>query len=412
MGTKRSGYFCLALVVVILGQKLSFAQEAKPLGPGWLSLDSTVGVVDNGIANGKSVVEKALGISIGGYLDTAYQWSSNHPGKPASISGRYFDKDNNKIVFNDFHLVLDKPEKDWGVGFHISGDFGRTGELLREATFWGRRLHHEPSAELRESYLTTTIPLGAGIGIKGGLFVTPLGMEILPNPGAFNDNFSRSFLFNYAIPLRHLGVLFSYPVHKIVNVSAGIVTGWDQPFDLNGQPSFLGGITVTPNDKFSFVSNLIAGDEPTGTGLKPKKNTTRWTLSNVWTIKPSDPMAIALEYTFGRQEKGSLGGTRDATWQGVSGILSYSWTDRFNTAARAEFFNDRDGARLYGGFFGAPANVKVGEFTLTGAYKFTKMLLGRLELRQDLANNRVYRIGSSSADKNQTTLAAQATYSF
>src|SRR4249920_1264509 len=71
--------------------------EDKPLGPGWLSLDSSVGVVDNAIANGKSAVEKALGIGISGYLDTSYTWSSNHPHNPANISGRYFDKDYNKV---------------------------------------------------------------------------------------------------------------------------------------------------------------------------------------------------------------------------------------------------------------------------------------------------------------------------
>ena len=412
MRNKRWSCICLSLIAMVAGQGLTFAQEDKPLAPGWLSLDSSVGVVDNEIARGKSAGVTALGISLGGYLDTGYQWSSNHPKNPSNISLRYFDKDYNKLVFNGLHLVVDKPEKDWGVGFHISGDFGRTGELLREATFWGSTLRDEPSAELREAFVTTTIPLGAGIGIKGGLFVTPLGTEILPNPGAFNDNISRSFLFNLAIPFRHLGVLFSYPVHKSVSLSAGVVTGWDQPHDLNDDPSFLGGFTITPNDRFSFASNLIAGREPTGTGANPRKNTARWTLANVWTIKPTEPVAIALEYTYGRQEKASLGGTRDATWQGVAGIVSYSWTDRFTTALRGEFFNDRDGARILGDAFGTQANVKVAEFTVTGGYKFTKMLLGRLEFRQDVANARVYRKGADGADKNQTTLAAQATYSF
>src|SRR6185436_3971156 len=235
--------------------------EEKPLGPGWLSLDCCVGVLDGKIADGKGAVEKALGIGISGYFDTSYNWSSNYPKSPPKISGRYFEMDQNKIDFNDFHIALDKPEKDWGVGFHLAGDFGRTGELLREATLWGRRLHHEPSAELREAFLTTTIPIGEGLGIKGGLFVTPLGTEIIPNPGAFNDNISRSFLFNLAIPFRHLGVLFSYPVHKMVGLSFGVVTGWDNPRDNNNQPSFLGGVSFTPTDKISLVSNLVYGPE-------------------------------------------------------------------------------------------------------------------------------------------------------
>ena len=94
------------------------------------------------------------------------------------------------------------------MGFHVSGDFGRTGELLREATLWAKTFHKEPSAELREAYITSTIPVGEGIQFKGGLFVTPLGAEILLNPGSYNDQITRSFAFNYAVPLTSPGHAF------------------------------------------------------------------------------------------------------------------------------------------------------------------------------------------------------------
>ncbi len=397
--------FVLSLIVGTTG--LGRADEDKPLGPGWLSLDSSVGLLDNKIAEGKGVLEKALGISIGGFLDTSYTWSSNYPKSPANISGRYFDKDQNKIVFNDFHLVLDKPEKDWGVGFHIAGDFGRTGELLREATLWGKTFHKEPSAELREAFVTTTIPVGEGIGVKGGLFVTTLGTEILLNPGAYNDNISRSFLFNYAIPLRHLGMLFTYPMLKSLTVNAGVVTGWDDPYDNNHQPSGMWGFSFTPTDQFVLTSSFIYGPEQRNNDAHK-----RFTMSHVATFKPIDPLALTLEYSYGNEGKASLGGTRSANWQGVAGIVSYGWTDRFTTAFRGEVFDDADGARLGGNFYGTHADQTVGEITFTGSYKFTKMLLGRLEFRQDWSNEAFFQRGASKADKNQSTLAAQLLYSF
>jgi hypothetical protein len=399
----------LGLTLVALAAFVDAAIQAqdKPLGPGWLSLDNSVGVLDKRIADGKSNLEGSLGIGISGFLDTSYQWSSNHPKDPRNITGRYFDKDYNKLVFNNFHVAVEKPEKDWGVGFRLSGDFGRTGELLREATLWGKSLHDEPSAEVREAYLTTTIPIGEGIGVKGGLFVTTLGTEILPNPGAYNDNFSRSFLFNFAIPLRHLGVLFSYPFVKTFSVNAGVVTGWDNPRDNNQQPSFIGGIGFTPTEQFALVSNVIYGAEQ-----RSNNGDQRFTMSHVATIKPFDPLALILEYTYGREENASLGGTRDAVWQGIAGIASYGWTDRFTTALRGEYFHDRDGARLGGNFAGTHAKNSVAEATLTGSYKFTKMLLGRVEVRQDWSDEAFYKKGASSADKNQTTLAGQLIYTF
>lgn len=382
------------------------AQEDKPLAPGWLSLDSSVGALDKGIATGKGALEKALGISISGFLDTSYTWSSNHPRSPSAISGRYFDKDHNKIVFNDFNITLEKPEKDWGVGFKIVGDFGRTAELLREATLWNKKFQKQPSAELREAFLTTTIPIGEGLQIKGGKFVTLMGTEVIPAPSSYNPNISRSFLFNFAIPFTHLGVVFSYPVLKTLTIMGGPVTGWDNPHDNNSSPSFHGGFTFTPGEVFSLTTSVMAGPEQ-----RHNTNRNRFTLSNVATIKPISDLTLFLEYTYGHEEKVTAS-LRDGTWQGVAAIASYDWTERFNTALRAEWFNDRDGARLGGDFAGTHANVAVGEMTLTGAYKFTKMFLGRAEFRQDLANRAVFKKGSSGADSNQTTMAVQLIYQY
>ena len=74
--------FVLSLVIGATG--LGHADEDKPIGPGWLSLDSSVGLLDNKIAQSKGALEKALGITIGGFLDTSYTWSSNHPSSPAN----------------------------------------------------------------------------------------------------------------------------------------------------------------------------------------------------------------------------------------------------------------------------------------------------------------------------------------
>ena len=136
--------------------------------------------------------------------------------------------------------------------------------------------------------------------------------------------------------------------------------------------------------------------------------------SNVWTIKPIDPLAFSFEYTYGHQASGSLGGTRDATWQGIAWIAAYNWTDRGITAFRAEWFNDRDGART-GGAANGHANVALGEVTFTGSYRFTKMLMGRAEVRQDFSNQPVFRVGDLNKGNysfNQTSLALQLIYTY
>lgn len=379
------------------------AQEVK-LEPGWFSLDGSIGVVDKEIAEAKAALEKILGIHISGLFDVSYTWSSNRPGHRfnGDISGRYFDRDHNKVVFNAFNLTLEKPEKDWGVGFKLVGDFGRTGELLREATYYGvNKLPGagnggEPSAELREAFLTTTIPIGAGLQVKGGLFLAPIGMELIPTPGAYQENISRAFIPNLnSYPLRNLGTQFSYPVHKAVTVSFGVVTGWDNPHDNNRQPSFLGGITFTPTDAFSLSSAFIAGPEQPG-----KTGHHRAVVSHVATMKPVDPLTLFVEYTWGND--GSLGGH----WQGASAIASYNWTSRFYTALRGEVFHDKGGSR------GGVPRLTLGEITLTAGYKLTSQLLGRLEVRPDWSNKKFFAERNNGFDKSQTTLAWQVIYGF
>jgi hypothetical protein len=284
--------------------------------------------------------------------------------------------------------------------------------LLREATLWGKTLHKESSAELRESYITTTIPVGEGLQFKGGLFVTPLGTEILPAPGSYNDEISRSFAFNLGIPIRHLGGLFTYPVLKTLTISGGLVTGWDDPRDNNNSPSFLGGWNYTPTETFGLASNIIIGPEQAA-----PTNRVRTTWSNVATIKPMDPLTLLLEYTLGYEQKApTLAGDRNAWWHAFAGVASWNWTERFNTAFRGEVFLDSQGARTNasGLFFSNNTirNATLGEITLAGTYKFTKMFLGRMEVRQDWANHPVFKVSSSKADSNQTTLALQLIYTY
>jgi putative OmpL-like beta-barrel porin-2 len=432
--TRSVSGLLLAFTFLIVGP--AWAQEAKR-AQGWLSLDSSVGVLDTKVEAGKSVLEKSLGISISGFFDAGYNWSSNHPSNPANITGRYFDKDYNKLTFNDFNLTVEKPEKDWGVGVKVVSDFGRTAELLREATLWGKALHKQPSVELREAYLTTTIPVGEGLQVKGGKFVTPLGTEILPAPGSYNNNISRSFAFNFGVPWTHLGMLFTYPVLNTLSVSAGVVTGWDDPHDNNNAPSFLGGLNFTPADTFSFASNMIIGREwaargvhvvwghccplvwidrrewaALGTDHPVRSGGTRVAWSNVATMKPIDPLTVYLEYTLGHEDNALTPvGTRGAWWHALAFIGSYNWTERFNSAVRGELFYDAQAARTFGFASWTPTSrVSLGEVTVTGSYRFTNMLLGRAEVRQDWITKTIS--VRAKTDEAHTTLAVQLIYTF
>ena len=209
--------------------------------------------------------------------------------------------------------------------------------------------------------------------------------------------------------LRHLGGLFSYPFLKTLTATAGLVTGWDNPRDNNGSPSGLFGVNFTPADSFTLASNIILAQSRRITPTH-----TRVTWSNVATIKPMDPLTLLLEYTVGSEIKASTPtGNKNSQWYAFAATGSWGWTDRFFTSLRTELFLDEGASRTQGFAATKPIfNVSLGEVTLAATYKFTKMLLGRAEFRQDWANRAVYKKGNSNADANQTTLAWQVLYQF
>ena len=110
MRQKTMGMVFLLATLLVTGNP-THGQETQGLGPGWLSLDSSVGKLDTSIQNGKSKLENYMfGFKLSGFLDTSYTWSSNYPDPDISI--RVFDIDQNKIVFIDFNITLDRAVAD------------------------------------------------------------------------------------------------------------------------------------------------------------------------------------------------------------------------------------------------------------------------------------------------------------
>ncbi len=64
------------------------------------------------------------------------------------------------------------------------------------------------SLDLLESTARLRLPVGNGLVVKFGRFVTPLSAEVIDATG--NAFYSHSFLFNYASPFTHVGVKLDY----------------------------------------------------------------------------------------------------------------------------------------------------------------------------------------------------------
>lgn len=373
-----------------------------------------VAAAPEGLENRVKKLEDGIGllngIKFGGMVYGSYNYNFNNPDSKDN-SLRVFDNRANNFTLDLAQIALSKEEQG-GVGFKVVLNYGHTAGLMQsDWTGDGSFSNGTNNFELEEAYMTYTAGIGKGLGIKAGKFVTLLGAEVIESPN--NLNISRSFLFGYAIPFTHTGVLFSYPVMERVSLSAGVVNGWDNVIDSNKGKSFLGNLTVNPIDALTLSFNGVYGAE-----LPDKGGSKRGVFDLVATYNLNDHVTFMTNYDYGSESDTGLGGG-DALWQGVAGYVNISgglfnpdW-EPFSIAQRLEWFSDEDGVRT-------GQRQDLWEATTTLKYKITENLHLRAEYRHDDSNKRVFAqrrftVGDDTITHflhGQDTLAAELAYLF
>lgn len=104
-------------------------------------------------------------------------------------------------------------------------------------------------------------PIGSGLTVDAGKFVTPAGAEVIETQD--NWNYSRSLLFAWAIPYYHAGVRASYAVNDKVTATGFVLNGWNNVKDNNASKSVAAQVVVAPTDRVSLAATWMGGAEQT-----------------------------------------------------------------------------------------------------------------------------------------------------
>lgn len=266
-----------------------------------------------------------------------------------------------------------------------------------------------PEFDIQELYGSARAPIGNGLTLKAGKFVTLLGYEVIESP--LNLNTSRSLLFVYSIPLTHVGGLLTYPISPRVSVTAGPVIGWDVLDDNNEDLTWMGQLATTPAEGLLANLQFIVGPEQFDT------SEVRWVADLVLTYTGVDRLTLGLNSDVGREEdEASLVAAglaeADASWWGTAAYAAYDLTDRLRAATRVEYFQDTDGVRTLA--LGPGQQVNLWEATATLQYNVWKGLFGRVEYRHDEADENIFDLdegGVATAD-SQDTMGLSLYYTF
>ncbi len=362
----------------------------------------------------------ALGIDIHALVALDYQYSLNHPDSD-KIEYRFFDADSRSFFLNDVALFFSRQKEDEDLGFVVNVDFGKTAEAAGGITFWKNDSNknnladdsseNDNSVELREAYLTYKLPVGDGIVLKGGKFVSLLGYEIMKTYSAFNANITNSIMFGYAIPLTHTGLLLSVPLGDMFAMDVGVINGWDNVTDNNDSKSLIAGFKIAPADIITMYIAGTYGAEQTDNG-----HSKRGMMTANATLTPLDMLTLALDLNYGNDtdtlpHRSTSGGRRSAEWWGAAAYATVGITEDLSFNLRTEYFNDPDGVRSGFTAPGRAPGVGVWEVTPTIAYQVTKGLLARMEYRHDEADQPFFGKGARF-QSGSDTVAGELLYAF
>jgi putative OmpL-like beta-barrel porin-2 len=332
------------------------------------------------------------GLKVRGWLEGYSAWNANRPDRATvdahqassvirtsnlTIEGRTFDVKAESLRLDLAEIEVERVPERGRFGFKVDLAGGDVQDILHATTEaaspgsvssskgWDRNVQH-----VSVSYLA---PLGSGLRVDLGKFVTHIGIEAIES--IKNRNFSHTYLTTYAIPAQDTGLRLNYSFNLELYGEVYILKGWNVTYDNNDRLSYGLSVGWTPSDKVSFTANYLGGPERNG------DNDDRRDLLDLqltWAL--SSTLSSAVNVDLGRDANAVAPG-RDASWGGIAVYLRQNVGERFSPTLRAEYFADTEG-------FATGVAQHVVAFTLTGDTRvgaktsFVKLLL-RPEVRYD-----------------------------
>ncbi|MEO8054259.1 MAG: porin [Acidobacteriota bacterium] len=334
-------------------------------------------------------------ISVNAFVSASYSYNFNRP-DTGSNQLRVFDFDDNTFKVDVAEVVLQKAVSKAGeAGFRI--DFVAGSSIPRVSS--SRGLLQGQDVDLQQAFVSWIAPVGSGLRLDLGKFVTHFGYEVIDGSDGWNDNATRSFLFGFTIPYAHTGLKATYTWSEQLAGMLEILNGWDVARDNNTSKSLGAQIAWTPSKAVTVAGNFMTGPERENVNADP-----RTTFDVVAQWKLTDLTAFTVEALYA-SEKGAVTPGETASWSAIAGYARLGLSDTFAFCLRAEYFNDADGART-------GAAQKLTEVTITPEWKATPHLIFRADLRVDWSNGDVFVKNGGAFKGNQATVFLNGIYVF
>jgi len=339
--------------------------------------------------------------TLSGFVDVYYGQNFNNPAGQAN-GLRFFDGATNQFGLNLVEMVVDKaPDpSNSRTGYHVALGFGQAMNVVNGSEPKGGLGFDQ---YLKEAYFSYLAPVGKGLQVDIGKFVTPHGAEVIETKDDWN--YSRGLLFSYAIPYYHFGMRARYTFNDKYSLSGFLVNGWNNVLDNNTGKTYGVGFGWNPNKKFGIAQNYMAGPEENG-----NNSNLRQLSDTVITYSPTSRLSFIVNGDYGRGDRFNDPLTNVLShpvfWTGVAGYVKYAFTSTTALATRYEYYDDHDGFTT-----GTLARTHFNEFTTTFEKLMAHHIISRFEFRRDMSNQPVFLKGSDPV-LGQNTLTAGLVFTF
>jgi len=246
------------LLAAVLASRLALADEA--------ALEKRVTELEAQVQKLKAAEPEVqtrsdASLILSGYVEAFYSWNFN---EPSNFITNYRGFDNRHNIFTIDNIVLDAVGTLDRVQAHLALQVGNTPETYYASEpVWRATSGAGASGPsvwklVQQANVGYKAPIGNGLMIEAGIFLSPIGLEGL----AIKDNFnwSRSNLF-FALPFYHTGVRVSYPITDRWSASAMLCNGWNSVVDDNVELSVSGMTTYAVRDNASLTLLYFGGVE-------------------------------------------------------------------------------------------------------------------------------------------------------
>lgn len=325
-------------------------------------------------------------ITVFGLGDAYVMANANRPPEGDNLL-RNFDTHSGELRMNYAEVAFErKTSAQAVVGFRADLGAGPTAKMVGAP---------EPGPDalkyIQQGYLSVRAPLGSGLTIDAGKFVTPAGAEVIETQD--NWNYSRSLLFSWAIPYYHAGVRASYALSDKVTATGFLLNGWNNVQDNNSSKSFGTQVLVTANDRVSIAGTWIGGAEQTD--VEGWRNM----LDAIVTVTMTPRVKLQLNADYVRDRALGPG----VGWHGVAAALRTELTPKWTLAPRLEWFSDPQGAST-----GVAQDVVEGTITMQRA--IVAGLSARVEYRVDHSTTEFFPTDDGPASRWQQTFGVGLFY--